>query len=188
MINRRQRRQYFFAVMLAVILVVNVLFFLILNRPAQTEYGSLQESIEGLRNQTKQSRQAVLNLENRSMQIDQFDQDRQAFVTEHFLPRQTGYSQILMHLDNVVRRTGVRKTRVTLPIEDTQFGLSTITITLPVEGGYSNIVNFIRELERSNVFLLINAIDVTASSDAEQSAATGATVGLALTMQTYFYQ
>src|SRR5688572_3070272 len=121
MIYRRQRRQYIFAAVLAVVAVLNVLFFLILNRPAESEYLSLQQSIETLRVQTKQNQQLLVNLEKRSKQIDRFDQDRQKLVMEHFLPRQTGYSQILMELDEIVRRSGVKKTRVTLPLEDSEF-------------------------------------------------------------------
>jgi Tfp pilus assembly protein PilO len=177
-----------YAAVLAVAAVLNILFFLILNRPAQAEYFSLQESIESLRAQSKRSQLALGNLETRNSQISRFDQDRKTLLTKHFLPRQTGYSRILIELDAIVRRTGVSKTRVTLPIENTEYGLSTLMITLPVEGSYSNIVSFIRELERSDVFLLINGIDVTAS-ESERGDLTAATnISLALTMQTYFYQ
>ena len=55
MINRRQRRQYIFAAALGVLAVLNILFFLILNRPARAEYFSLQQSIDALRMQTKNS-------------------------------------------------------------------------------------------------------------------------------------
>ena len=187
MISRRQRRQYIFAGMLAVTAVVNVLFYFILNRPAETNYRRLQQSIEQLQTHVQESQKRLAALENTNTQVDQFDQDRRNLLTQHFLPRDTGYSRILTQLDEIVRRTGVKETRITLPLEETQFGLNAVRITLPVEGGYSNVVNFIRELEKSDIFLLISSIAVAPSADATQPGA-ASTIALSLVMETFFYK
>jgi Tfp pilus assembly protein PilO len=187
MIYRRQRQQYIFAALLAVIATVNLLFYFILNRPAEVRYRSLQESITRFGAQIGTSRQTVETLEKRQTQLSKFDQDRRSFLMSRFLPRKTGYSQILTELDEIVRRTGVRKTVVNLPLGEMQFGMHALAINLPVEGGYSNVVNFIREIEQSDTFLLINAIEVTSVRDTAQPAAT-AKISVVLGLETYFYQ
>ena len=188
MIYRRQRQQAVFAGVLGVIAIVNVLFFFILNRPAEARYRSLQESITRYEAQVEKNRQFVSNLENRHTQLSKFDQDRRSFLMSRFLPRQTGYSQILTELEDIVRRTGVRKSVVNLPLGEVQFELHALSINLPVDGGYGNVVNFIRELEGSSTFFLINAIDVTSSRDTTQPNSQASRISLVLGLETYFYQ
>jgi Tfp pilus assembly protein PilO len=183
----RRRRQQFFAGLLAVIAVVNLLFYFILNRPAETRYLRLQESITRYSAQIATNRQVVSGLENRHNEVSKFDQDRRSFLTSRFLARETGYSRILTELDEIVRRTGVKKTVVNLPLGEMQYGLHSLSIALPVEGGYGNVVNFVRDLEQSDTFLLINAIEVTSARDSTEPNAS-ARISLSLAMETYFYQ
>jgi hypothetical protein len=70
-------------------------------------------------------------------------------------------------------------------------------MTLPLDGNYSNVVSFIRELENSDTFFLINGIDLE-SAGASQSGNAGVqapvnsegsgSVALSLALETYFYQ
>lgn len=185
---RRQRQQYVFAGLLTTIAVINILFYFILNRPAQMEHRDLQDSIQQLQTQVANSQQGFGNMERTYTQLERFDQDRRDLFKTHFLQRDTAYSRIIAQLDELETRTGVVKTRVSYPIEkDPQFGLYAVEITLPVQGSYNSVVNFIRELENSDTFYLIKAISVQATSDSPQSIPTGA-VSLALTLETYFYQ
>jgi Tfp pilus assembly protein PilO len=183
---RRQRQQYLFAGVLGVIAVINVLFFLILFAPARSDYYRLRDSIGTLRSEVVARQKAVERLENLSAQLETSEQDRRRLYTKHFLPRDTGYSQILLKLDGMAQGAGVISTRKSYEINEApQYGLYSVRITVPVTGAYANVVRFIRELESSDTFFIINAIDVTAPD-----AQTQATVGIALNLQleTFFYQ
>jgi len=200
MIYRRQRQQYIFAGFLAIIAIVNVLFFFILNRPAKAEYERLQESIRLLRAQAGANKLTLDRLQKTSAQLEHFEKDKSMLQMQHLVHRQTGYSQIVSTLEGIVRRTGVRSTRITYAPDPTPHaGLNTVAVTIPLEGSYSNIVNFIRQVENSETFFLITAINLTsggsAGSGTAQSLNTNANAGagsggvsLSLALETYFYQ
>jgi len=197
MIYRRQRQQYIFAGLLAVIAVVNVLFYFILNRPAQTESARLQESIQHLQAQILTNQGSVAKLEKTSTQLDSFEKDKNELLMMHLIPRNTGYSEIVTTLDGMVRRSGVSKTRVAFNLDPKpRAGLNTVSITLPLEGGYKNIVDFIQELEKSKTLYLITNISLEASEPAvpvgpQRVAAVAQNndnIALSLGLETYFYQ
>ena len=200
MIYRRQRKQYIFAGFLAVIALVNVLFFFILNRPARTEYESLEKSIKQLRLQAGANKRNVTSLEKAKTDLDRFDKDKRSLEMMHLVHRPMGYSHIVSTLDGLVARAGLKKTRVNFntDMKTAHAGLNSVSMTVPLEGNYSNIVSFIREVENSETFFLITAISL--ESSARQSgqvsnvmannsnSGLAGSVGLSLAMETYFYQ
>ena len=200
MIYRRQRKQYIFAGFLAVIALVNVLFFFILNRPARTEYASLEKSIKQLRLQAGANKRNLTSLEKTSTDLARFEKDKRSLEMMHLVHRPMGYSHIVSTLDGLVLRAGLKKTRVNFNIDTKKAhaGLNSVSMTVPLEGNYSNIVNFIREVENSETFFLITAISL--ESSARQSgqvsnvmannsnSGVAGSVGLSLAMETYFYQ
>ena len=117
MIYRRQRSQYVFAGFLAVIALVNVLFFFILNRPARTEYASLEKSIKQLRLQAGANKRNFTSLEKTSTDLDRFEKDKRSLEMMHLVHRPLGYSHIVSTLDGLVLRAGLKKTRVNFDTE-----------------------------------------------------------------------
>jgi Tfp pilus assembly protein PilO len=196
MIYRRQRQQYIFAGLLVVIAVVNLLFFFILNRPAQTEWATMQTSIQQLQTEIATTKISLASTEKTSKQLDRFDKDKDTLLMMHLIPRHTGYSEIVSTLDDMVKSSGVNKTRVAFNLDPKpRAGLNSVSITIPLEGGYSNVVEFIRELEQSDTLFLITNIDLSSTEPTVPSGpqrapvapATG-TVALSLGLETFFYQ
>jgi hypothetical protein len=184
-IYRRQRQQYLFAGLLGVIAVVNVLFFVILYHPARSEYVRLQDSIQKTRVEVDARRQKIDRLEKLSKQLETSAQDKMALFTMHFIPRSVGWSETLPLLEMAVQSAGVKNERQDYSIDQVpQYGLYSVNIRLPVAGQYSNVVNFIRELEESRIFFIINSIDVRGRSDTQ----TNAGVDMNLNLETFFYQ
>jgi hypothetical protein len=191
MTYRRQRQQYIFAGFLAVIAVVNVLFFFILNRPTRLEYERLEASIRELEAQAGGRHGHFKILETTSSQLDRFDKDKKALLENNMLPRESAYSKVVETLNAIAQRTGVRKTQVNYNLDPTpRAGLNTVSITFPLEGSYSSIVNFIREIEESETLFVIAAIDLQGSSRSgvQTVDAGGSVVALSLALETYFYQ
>jgi Tfp pilus assembly protein PilO len=195
MIYRRQRQQYIFAGVLAVIGVVNVLFFFILNQPARSEYDNLQGSIKQLQTQIAADKLKLTGLQKTSSQLEHFEKDRDTLLMSHMKQRNTGYSQLVSALDNLVQQAGVNKTRVAFNLNPAQkAGLNAVSITIPLEGGYNNVVDFIRELENSDTFFVITNIELATSDTSAPGpqpvsvASSGGPVALSLGLETYFYQ
>ncbi len=181
--TRRQRQQYLFASLLGALAVINLLFFLILYRPARSEYYRLQSSIEHLRGEVIKRQQTVSRLEMLNSQLDTSEQDRKQLLSRYFIQRNVGFSKILPQLDEMANRAGVRKTRVQYEINETpQYGLYSVKINIPVQGGYSNVVNFIKDLEKSDTFFIIDSIDVRSGTTPIGD------IALGLNLETFFYQ
>lgn len=197
MIYRRQRKQYIFAIILAAVAVVNVLFFFILTRPSQTEYASLQTEITQLQKQISDSQRFFTNLRGTSEKLETFEGDKNALLMMHLVQRNQGYSQIQGKLNAILQKSGVKYSAIRYNLNpEQQAGLNSLAINVPVEGNYTNVVKFIRELETSDTFFLITAINVERTTLQEparpaaftNTAAAGGAVALSLTLETFFYQ
>ena len=183
-IYRRQRQQYIFASFLGVVAVVNLLFFLILYRPVRSEYFRLQESIERSRLEAQARRQKIDRLEKLNAQLETSAQDRSRLFTEHFIPRNTGWSEILPQLESAVQKAGVKNLRKDYSLDQTpQYGLYSVKIRIPVTGLYPNVMKLIQDLEEAQTFFIINSIDVRGSTTPGV-----ADVAMTLEIETFFYQ
>jgi Tfp pilus assembly protein PilO len=197
MIYRRQRNHYIFGIFLAVVAVLNLLFYFILTRPSQTEYARLQADIQQLQKQVSSGQLYLKNLEQTAGKLENFDKDKNALLMMHLVNRNEGYSRIQGKLNGILQKSGVRYSRIQYSLNpEPQAGLNAVSIVVPVEGNYTNVVNFIRELENSETFFLINAISVEQTTLQEpgrpaaftNTAAAGGAVSLSLTLETFFYQ
>jgi Pilus assembly protein, PilO len=181
---KRRRHQYLFATLLGLIGVLNLLFFFILYSPVRSEYFRLQESIQRARADVVLRQQKIDRLEKLSAQLEHSAQDRFSLVTMHFIPRESGWSQILPKLDAMVQSAGVKNERTDYVIAETpQYGLYSVKIRLPVSGLYPNVVNFIKSLENSDTFFIIDSVDVRGNTG------TGTPdVAMNLNLETFFYK
>lgn len=217
MMHRRQKRQTVFAGFLALVALVNILFFLILLRPARSDYFNLQSSIDKLKVQVGSSQATVTKLEKTSDQLERFDQDRESLFTSHFIKFDPGFAELSPHLNDLALQAGVARPVVDFTRDEVkQYGLYSVKIKIPVTGGYTNAVNFIKSLETSDTFFLINSIDVRSSAEggpapaqpvlatasgipavrttaattnnANAAPTSGASVALNLSLETFFYK
>jgi Tfp pilus assembly protein PilO len=182
---RRQRQQYLFGVLLGIFGIINLLFFFILYQPARSEYYGLQSSIEQFRADIRSRGMRIQTLERLNSQLATLEQDRARLFTMHFIPRQAGWSEILPKLEHMVLEAGVDNTHKDYSIDSTpQYGLYSVKIRIPAEGPYPSVVNFIKDLEKSETFFIINSIDLHGSAQALP----GSKLQLALNVETFFYQ
>ena len=185
---RRQRKQFLYGSLLAVIGVVNLLFFFILYQPARSEYYRLQDSTQRFRREIETRRQRIDMLERLNAQLATLEQDRQRLFLMHFIPRNAGWSEILVRLDGMIREAEVQNTHKDYGIDQApQYGLYSVKIRIPVLGSYPNVVNFIKDLETSETFFIIDSIDLRGSASSP-SGPGSADISLALNLETFFYQ
>lgn len=183
---RRQRQQYFFAALLGAFGIINLLFFFILYWPARAEYYRLQESIGHLRSDIAARRQRIGTLERLNAQLSTLEQDRQRLFTGHFIPRDAGWSEILPKLNAMVQESHVENTSKGYSIDETpQYGLYSVKINVPVQGAYPNVVNFIKDIEESETFFIINSINVRGG---DSSGPGMSAIALDLGIETFFHQ
>ena len=181
---RRKRQQYLFASILGIIAATNLLFFFMMYRPARSEYVQLQSSIQKTRTDIQSRRIKIERLEKLNSQLETSAQDRQRLITMHFIPKDTGWSEILPQLDGMVQRTFVKNLRKDYTLSPTpQYGLYSVKIRFPVSGLYANVVNLIREIEKSDTFFIIESVDVRGGTTPGVQ-----DVAMNVNLETFFYQ
>jgi hypothetical protein len=181
---RRQRQQFVFGSLLGVIGVVNVLFFFILYRPVTSEYFRLQDSIVKSRTEVQVRTQKIDRLEELNSRLETSAQDRQLLFSRHFIPRSTGWSETVPRLEAMVQQAGVKNVHKDYSIDNSpQYGLYSVKIGLPVSGPYLNVVNYIKNLEESETFFIINAINIHGNNLPGSPDVT-----MSLSVETFFYQ
>jgi hypothetical protein len=185
-VYRRQRQLYFFAGFVAFIGIVNLLFFLILYRPARAEFFQLQDAIGRLRSETASRTLQVSQKEKIIAQLQTSNQARQELFSKNFVPMEMGFAQVYPEFDRFAQQTGVKWSRVESTREPAPtYGLYSAKMRSTVQGPYSSVVNFIRDIENSGTFYIINSVDLR--TDSESSAQSGI-ISLDLQMETFFYQ
>jgi hypothetical protein len=177
---RRQKWQFLFGGFVAVTGVLSVMFFLILYLPTRSDYLELQSSIARLRAESDQRGRTLERLESMDEQLVAAGQDQVGFVTDRFISREQGFAAIMPDLEALAQIAGIERNRVQYFIEDQpRFGVYSVQVTLPVQGDYRTLTGFIRELERSNTFFILDSIGLAASGDASE-------LSLSLNLTTFF--
>jgi len=187
-IDRRRRNLYLFTGIVMTIAIVNAMFYIILYRPTRSEYYRLQDSIGRLRLDASNREARVSQKEKIGSQLEMSDKDRQTLYVKHFIPFASGYARVLPDLDRMAQQAGVRWSRGDFSKEAIpQYGLYLVKLRFPVQGAYVNVVNFIKELEKSETFYIIDSVDVRSGGDNSFQPAAG-NITLSLSAETYFYR
>jgi hypothetical protein len=161
---RRQKYQILFGGLVAVAGVVSVMFFLILYLPARSDYLELQSSIERLIAESEQRHRTLERLQDSDEKLDAARQEQLGFVATRFISRAQGFAAIMPDLEELAQIAGIDRNRVQYAIDqEPRFGVYSVQVNIPVRGDYSAVTSFIRELERSNTFFILDSIGLSAS-------------------------
>ncbi len=179
---RRQKNQILFGGLVAVSGVVSLMFFLILYLPARSDYLELQASIARLGTESEQRGRDLERLETIGEQLDVARQDQSSFVAARFISREQGFAAIMPDLEALAQIAGIDRNRVQYVIDDQpRFGVYSVRVSLPVSGDYTAVTAFIRELESSNTFFILDSIGLAAASSGVPGELT-----LSLNLTTFF--
>jgi hypothetical protein len=86
----------------------------------------------------------------------------------------------------MVQDSHVENNQKSYAIDETpQYGLYSVKIRVPVQGTYPNVVNFIKDIEESKTFFIINSINVHGSDSPGSSTSE---IALDLGVETFFHQ
>ena len=161
---QKQKRQYMFVGAVALSFVVAILSFLAFYLPARSGYFHLISTIEILEGEVSLREKIVAELERRSIQLESARLERQNFLAARIIPRKAGFAAMLPSLEKVAQIAGIDRQRVQFQLEEeSRFGVYTVAISMPVRGDYEAVTRFIRALESSKTFFILNAINMDRS-------------------------
>jgi Tfp pilus assembly protein PilO len=105
-------------------------------------------------------RAATLNaLREISKQFNESHVRYQQFTDDFLFPKEKIASELLLELDQISAEAGLTRNRVGYRLDqEAVFGLQRMVITLPVEGSYANIRNFLNMLESHEKFIIIDSM------------------------------
>ena len=179
---RRQKQQYMFGGVIGATGLVSLLFFLILYLPVRAEYLGLEASIERHRSETDLRGQELERLEDLNDQLETSRTERLRFMAGRFIPRQVGFAAMLPDLEELAQMAGIDRNRVQYTVDQSaQFGVYSVRINIPVRGDYGSVNRFIRALEDSDTFFILDSIGLARS----ESGAPGE-LNLSLNLTTFF--
>ena len=190
------------------IVLFSYLYFVV---PARSRITSLNADRKQVQTNL-QTLDAVVNKEqNTKDQVDRVAASLENFETAHLLRQDEGRMDLYEELNQLIVKNGVRNTSgpTYTPLDPTGMKSSTgkttttkwqsfypgIAVMVTVEGQYQDVRRFIRDVERSKQFVVINEVELqranensapVAAEEGGGSGTRGSLVSLQLNMTTYF--
>lgn len=195
-----------------VILLLVVVGYLYFQMPARARLERLQLERSRLQTQLRSSNDLVRQGETTESAVQSIAQSLDNFENNRLVGAAPGRMSLYDALNTMIRKNGLRNTSgpTYTPLDPAGTKTSTggtkastkwqsvypgVAVSVTVEGQYQNLRRFLRDLETTKQFVIINAIELERSSEtnaqpgAEDAAAGGArnsAVSLRLDMATYF--
>ncbi len=201
------------AALMLVLAFISYFYFL---APAHSRLESLQRDRDRLQAQLRVAQEGYQHNADTKSMVETINTSLQTFENDHLVGRGNGRMALYAELNQLIRRNGLRNTAgpsysVLAPLgtKSQQQSASTdrqgnakwqsvfpgIGVSVTVEGPYQNLRHFLREIETSRQFLIINAVELESATESNSlPAGEGATpqaghrapVSLRLDMATYF--
>jgi len=142
---RRQRVVY---IVLLGLVLLNLPLYLVFVRPEIEADAGETARIDQMRSQLARR----VNTLNALKDIEQFS-------TEYLFPQEKGASELLKTLEEICAEAGLLRNRVTYRLDpEPAFGMQRLSITLPIEGNYTNIRDFLNVLESESKLVIVDSM------------------------------
>lgn len=181
------------SLVLLIVVVIAYLFFLI---PARTRLADLQREREQLQTKLRHSQEGMQQEMDTHSSVENLTKSIDAFETTRLNDRNAGRMVLYNQLNALIRRNGLRNTSGPTYVSLEALGADGKTTTsntlkggnaklqsiypgigvnVTVEGQYQNLRHFMRDIEASNQFLVINAVELESVTDTNARAVAAAT-------------
>ncbi|MDQ1638568.1 MAG: hypothetical protein QOF62_1907 [Pyrinomonadaceae bacterium] len=192
------------ALLILVLVVVSYLYFLV---PARSRRAALELERARLQSQLRNSQDLLTRGRSTDATVQSITQSLEAFETAGLVDANRGRMGLYDSLNSLMRKNGLRNTSGPsyTPLEPVGAKASLgsraantkwqsiypgIAISVTVEGPYQNLRRFVRDIETSKQFVVINTVELERATESSSSAETGSAgsslVSLRLEMTTYF--
>ena len=175
------------ATLMVLAVIFSSLYFL---SPARTRLATRQHDFSLLQNQLKEARQGVTQGKTTQATISDVTQSLQTFETTRLASRNESRVTLFEILNQMIRRNNLRNTAgptyaaldALQPNAPQSAAAKTgnakwqslypgISVGVTVEGQYQNLRRFLRDVEASNQFIIINAVELESVTDTNAASA-----------------
>jgi Tfp pilus assembly protein PilO len=156
-------------VVLGLLLLANIAVALLVFRPWGGSQEELEREITALRRQVVERQH---NLDRLRVVVANVEKGREAgdqFMSSSFLNARTAYSTILAELYESAKRAGVQAREHSYGVEPIEgsHSLGMMTVTGNYEGSYSDLLQFVNQLDRSPRFLILDSLQAAPSQTSQ---------------------
>ncbi|HEX3281836.1 MAG TPA: GspMb/PilO family protein [Pyrinomonadaceae bacterium] len=192
------------ALLILVLVIVSYLYFLV---PARSRRAALELERARLQSLLRNSQDSLTRGLSIDATVHNITQSLDAFETAGLVDANRGRMGLYDSLNSLIRKNGLRNTSGPsyTPLEPTGSKTSPgskaantkwqsiypgIAISVTVEGPYQNLRRFVRDIETSKQFIVINTVELERATESSGASETGSSgnslVSLRLEMTTYF--
>ena len=194
--------------LILVLVVIAYLYFLV---PARSRRATLELERARLQNELRNSQEVLVRGQSTDATVHNITQSLEAFETAGLVDANRGRMSLYDSLNSLIRKNGLRNTSgpTYTPLEPIGSKVSSgaraantkwqsiypgISISVTVEGPYQNLRRFVRDIETTKQFVIINTVEleratesnIASASDTASGGVHSALVSLRLEMTTYF--
>ena len=163
-------------------LLLNGALLVLMVLPENQKIAELQADYASKRSQLIQEQEETRKTEHRLAALQKAQSDLQTIYTKVLSDKKTGVPEIREELEQLASSLSVNRQSVSYQYDLLpQFGLRHFILSVPVEGAYRDIRKFINGIERSQHFLILDRVDLSA----EKSASPGDHLLLNFQLSTY---
>lgn len=160
------RREILSGLLLLLLVDVGV-YFLWVRRPAAAEPETNPGELARLEEEVNQRAAEVDRLKRVRGEAPRLQPQLERFIQGHLLSERAGYSRMAADLEQAARQAGVELGRISYEApeerEENLSGLKRVEISTSVEGGYSDLLGYLRVLEASPRLYLINELNLASA-------------------------
>ncbi|MFN2498629.1 MAG: GspMb/PilO family protein [Pyrinomonadaceae bacterium] len=196
------------SLLILVLVVVAYLYFL---APARSRRATVELERARLQSQLRTSQEVLVRGQSTDATVHNITQSLEAFESNGLTEANRGRMGLYDSLNSLIRKNGLRNTSgpTYTPLEPIGSKASTgskaantrwqsiypgIAISVTVEGPYQNLRRFVRDIETSKQFVIINTVEleratessIAAPSETGTGGSNSSVVSLRLEMTTYF--
>lgn len=161
--QRQQRAVY---IILLALILLNLPIYLVFVRPEiQADAGERARAGE-MRSQLNRRVAALNRLKDIEKKLNESRAKHRQFAEEYLFLSDTGASELLKALDEICAEAGLLRNRVAYRQDaEPAFGMQRMAVTLPIEGSYNNIRNFLNIVESESKLVIVDSISLASERE-----------------------
>jgi Tfp pilus assembly protein PilO len=164
------------------VLALNIIAFLFIVLPEKQKISKLQTSFSRQRNEIGEQQNELKVLQRRLAALQKAQKDLDLIYNQILAQKKVGVTAIRQELQDLAGSLSVERGGLDYDYDDLpEYGLRHFSLAVPVEGAYREIRRFINDIERSQYFLILDRVDISA----EKESKSGENVTLNFQLSTY---
>jgi len=146
-------------IVLSALVLLNLPLYLVIVRPEIEADAGETERIDQMHSQLARRVNTLNGLKAIEKKLKESHDKYRQFSADYLFPPEKGTSELLETLDEICAEAGLLRNRVTYRLDpEPAFGMQRLAITLPIEGNYANIRNFLNVLESESKLVIVDSM------------------------------